>query len=386
MKAVHFGAGNIGRGFIGLLLSQAGYEVIFVDVNDTLVSLLQEKKEYEVCLANDSQDKITVSNVTAINGRELERVAEAVAQADLVTTAVGVGVLKHIAEGIAMGIAKRLEGEAPPLHIIACENAIGGSSQLKEHVYERLSKEIQRIADNAVAFPDAAVDRIVPIQHHDDPLKVTVEPFYEWVVDGSRMIPGFQPIQGVHYVDRLEPYIERKLFTVNTGHCCAAYMGYIYGYTTIQETMANENIVSKVRETLLETGALLVSKYGFDAGEHDRYIDKILQRFRNPHLTDEVVRVGRSPIRKLSPNDRLVRPALQLFELGTEPVHLAESMAAALLFDYQEDPEAQEVQAEIRTNGLNAAIGKYTSIQENHPLHRTIVRHYEHLRRSAANA
>lgn len=385
MRAVHFGAGNIGRGFIGLLLSQAGYEVVFVDVNDALVSQLQEKREYEVWLADDNHDKIKVKNVTAINGKELDRVAAEVAQADLVTAAVGVGALKYIAEGIARGIERRLEGEAAPLSIIACENAIGGSTQLKEHVYGHLNEEIRRKAGEIVAFPDAAVDRIVPIQHHSDVLTVTVEPFYEWVVDRSQMIPGFKPIDGVHYVDRLEPYIERKLFTVNTGHCCAAYLGYIYGYKTIQESMADESIASKVRETLQETGALLTRKYGFDASGHERYIDKILQRFRNTHLTDEAVRVGRSPIRKLSPNDRLVRPALQLFELGLEPVRLAESMAAALLFDYPEDPEAQELQAELRTNGLHATIFKYTSLREEHPIHRAVVRHYEQLWPMAAH-
>ncbi|KIL42137.1 mannitol-1-phosphate 5-dehydrogenase [Gordoniibacillus kamchatkensis] len=384
MKVVHFGAGNIGRGFIGLLLSQSGYEVVFVDVSDELVSRLQEKQQYVVNLANDEREQIVVSGVTAINGKEPERVAEAVAQADLVTTAVGVNVLKHIAEGIARGIEKRLEsGGAGPLHVIACENAIGGSTQLKEHVYERLNEELRSKADAIVAFPDAAVDRIVPIQHHEDPLMVTVEPYCEWVVDRSRMLPGARPIQGVHYVDELEPYIERKLFTVNTGHCCAAYLGYIYGYGTIQDSMADAGIVAKVQAVLEETGAMLIGKYGFDRTEHEQYVAKIVGRFQNPHLTDEVVRVGRSPIRKLSPNDRLVRPALQLYEMGTAPVHLAGAMAAALLFDYPEDPEAQEIQAEIRANGLAAAISKFTAIGEEHPIHRSVIREYERLQRLA---
>lgn len=242
MKAVHFGAGNIGRGFIGLILSQAGYQVCFSDVNDSLVELLQERKAYTVRLANESQDTFLVEGVTAINGKHLDDVAEAVSQADLITTAVGVNILKHIAPGIAKGLEKRAEREAAPLHIIACENAIGGSTQLKEHVYSHLSPEVTEKVSRTVAFPDAAVDRIVPIQHNEDPLEVKVEPFYEWVVDESQMIPGFHRIEGVHYVSRLQSYIERKLFTVNTGHCVAAYLGYIEGFATIQEAMADSSI------------------------------------------------------------------------------------------------------------------------------------------------
>jgi mannitol-1-phosphate 5-dehydrogenase len=379
MRAVHFGAGNIGRGFIGLLLSRSGYEVIFVDVNETVVSLLQQRKEYSVSLANESQETTQVTGVTAISGKDIAQVAEAIASADLVTTAVGVNILKHIAEGIARGIEMRITQNHAPLHVIACENAIGGSTQLKEHVYGHLSEENRRKADEQAAFPDAAVDRIVPIQHHEDPLHVTVEPFYEWVVDRSAMIKGFREIEGVHYVDELEPYIERKLFTVNTGHCCAAYLGYLKGYSTIQQTMKDSLITSKVEKVLEETGALLVNKYGFDPGEHKQYIHTILDRFRNPYLTDEVIRVGRSPVRKLSPNDRLVRPALQAFERGIEPRNLAMAMAAALRFDYEDDPEAMELQESIRTHGVSETVAKYTGIAVGHPIHAVIMEQYDHM-------
>ncbi|MFC4101890.1 mannitol-1-phosphate 5-dehydrogenase [Paenibacillus xanthanilyticus] len=378
MKAVHFGAGNIGRGFIGLLLSRAGYEVVFSDVNDTLVSALQSRRAYTVSLADSSDELILVEGVDAIDGKDARLVAETVASADLVTTAVGVHILKHIAGALAQGIALRLQAEQPsPLHVIACENAIGGSTQLKESVLGHLPVELHEAFNRYIAFPDAAVDRIVPIQHHEDPLHVTVEPFYEWVIDRSAMLPGLPDIDGVHYVDGLEPYIERKLFTVNTGHCTAAYHGYLAGCRTIQEALASASVAAEVRAVLEETGAVLVRKYGFPADEHARYIDKILSRFTNPHLSDEVERVGRSPIRKLSPNDRLVRPALLALENGLPYGHLAFAMAAALRFDDADDAEAAEIQQSLRSNGLSATIARYSGLAEDHPIHAEIVRRYE---------
>ncbi|NBD23231.1 mannitol-1-phosphate 5-dehydrogenase [Paenibacillus glycinis] len=382
MKAVHFGAGNIGRGFIGLILSQAGYEVVFSDVNVALVEHLRQKKAYTVRLANEAQDILHVDNVTAINGNNLDEVAEAVAQADLVTTAVGVNILRHIAAGIAKGLELRMARGAGPLHIIACENAIGGSTQLKAHVYGHLSLEQQEHASRSIAFPDAAVDRIVPLQQNDDPLEVRVEPFYEWVVDESQMIPGTPRIAGIHYVDILEPYIERKLFTVNAGHCVAAYLGSYYGFATIQDAMANGPVAALVRQTMEETGAVLVKRYGFDAEEHAAYIRQILDRFVNPYLTDDVKRVGRSPIRKLSANDRLVRPAMQAFELGLPVKYLTLGMAAALLFVAADDPEAVQLQADLQAIGASGTVTKYTAIGEEHPLHAAIVDQYEQLKKA----
>ncbi|MGN7764434.1 mannitol-1-phosphate 5-dehydrogenase [Paenibacillus sp. 22594] len=381
MKAVHFGAGNIGRGFIGLLLSQAGYEVCFVDVNEAFVSQLQERKEYPVTLASEGQETVIVKNVTALSSvTHAEKVAAAVAEADLVTTAVGVTILKHIAGAVAEGIRRRVANSAAPLHVIACENAIGGSAQLKELVYAKLDEESRAKADVSVAFPNAAVDRIVPLQQHEDILKVVVEPFYEWVIDSSQMIPGYVPVEGVHYVDNLEPYIERKLFTVNTGHCSAAYLGYLRGYETIQQAMADEALTTRVREVLEETGAVLIQKHGFDEAQHSKYIDKILERFRNPALTDEVSRVGRSPLRKLSPNDRLVSPALQAYDRGLGYTALTRSMAGALLFDVKDDPEAVELQAAIAELGTEAALTKYTGIAADHSVHQSVMAEYAKLK------
>ncbi|OKP67392.1 mannitol-1-phosphate 5-dehydrogenase [Paenibacillus sp. P3E] len=381
MKAVHFGAGNIGRGFIGLLLSQAGYEVCFVDVNEAFVSQLQERKEYPVTLASEGQETVIVKNVTALSSvTHAEEVAAAVAEADLVTTAVGVTILKHIAGAVAEGIRRRVAVSAAPLHVIACENAIGGSAQLKELIYAKLDEESRAKADASVAFPNAAVDRIVPLQQHEDILKVVVEPFYEWVIDSSQMIPGYVPVEGVHYVDNLEPYIERKLFTVNTGHCSAAYLGYLRGYETIQQAMADEALTAQVREVLEETGAVLIQKHGFDQAQHSKYIDKILERFRNPALTDEVSRVGRSPLRKLSPNDRLVSPALQAYDRGLGYTALTRSMAGALLFDVKDDPEAVELQAAITELGTEAAVTKYTGIAADHAVHQSVMAEYAKLK------
>lgn len=379
MKAVHFGAGNIGRGFIGSLLHDAGYEICFVDVNDKLVSMLQEKGQYAVKLANEQGDTYLVDHITAIDGKDTALVAQTIADADIVTTAVGVSILKHIAAAIAKGISLRAARGKTVLPIIACENALGGSTILKQFVYEHLSAEQQAYADQHAAFPDAAVDRIVPLQQHEDSLQVTVEPFYEWTIERSPLLASLTEIEGVHYVDRLEPYIERKLFTVNTGHCVAAYHGYLKGYATIQEAMKDPAVVAEVRGALLESGAALVRAYQFDEKAHAQYVEQILERFINPYLVDEIARIGRSPIRKLSPNDRLVKPAVSAYGYGIPVTHLTAAMAAALYFDFKDDPESAELQASLRENGLHATLAKYTGLNEQHPLHIQAAKQYGEL-------
>jgi mannitol-1-phosphate 5-dehydrogenase len=382
MLAVHFGAGNIGRGFIGSLLSQSGYEVVFVDVNEEVVRLLNEKKEYRVLIADESGRVEVIRNVSAVNSqKETDKVIHYLTEADLVTTAVGPNILPIISSTLAEGLRKRLSVNQKPLNIIACENMIGGTTFLKEKVFEKISDEEKSLFERNYGFLDCAVDRIVPNQKNSDPLAVTVEPFFEWVVEQKDVVGDMPNVKGMQLVDDLMPYIERKLFTVNTGHAMAAYLGYNKNLQTIKEAMDNKEIYSDVQQALNESGAVLVKKYGFNENDHKKYIEKIIHRFTNPSISDEIVRVARSPIRKVGANDRLMKPAKQYYELFNEvPAGLTKGIAALLLFDYKEDPEAMELQETIKKAGIEGALSQYAQLEKDHPLAEAIIKQVEGLR------
>ena len=359
-KAVHFGAGNIGRGFIGLLLSQAGYHVSFVDVAAPLVNDINALGKYNVQIFGEAE-KTLVENVSAINSNEnLDELLDAIVEADIVTTAIGPNILKFIAPNIAKGLTKRVAVNKTPLNIIACENMVGGSTVLKNFVYENLADDVKPEVQKLIGFPDAAVDRIVPLQKNDEKLLVKVEPYAEWDVDSRGVVGELPAINGMTLVDNLGAYIERKLFTVNTGHASIAYLAYQKGLPDISSAMRDEDIVAAARAVWAETSALLIDKYNFDPAVHQKYVMTTETRFKNPEISDEVTRVARGPKRKLSAGDRLVSPAMQLIERGKTPVALAKVIAAALKFDYAEDKEAVEVQDFIKANGIDAAITHFT--------------------------
>lgn len=370
MQAVHFGAGNIGRGFIGALLYESNYSTVFIDVNDKVIDALNEKGEYNVTLMGMEQDVARVADVRGINSvKDPDQVVEAIKNADLVTAAVGPNILPMIAGLIAEGLKMRLKDKAEPLNVIACENMINGSSLLKEHVYKHFSDEEKSAADQLIGFPDAAVDRIVPDQTGESLLDVAVEPYYEWVVEKSAVKGDIPPVSGITYVEDLEPYIERKLFTVNTGHAVPAYFGRYKGYQTIYEAMQDEEIEKLLEDTLAETGEVLIRQHGFDNKEHEAYINKIIGRFQNPHISDHVTRVGRGPIRKLGKNDRLIRPASLYLQLAeNEPTNLAKVIAATLLYVNDEDKEASQLQAMIKEKGYEAALQEVAELEADDPL------------------
>ena len=367
MKAVHFGAGNIGRGFVGLLLHNAGYELVFADVADALIDQLAATPSYQVHEVGEGGQVRTVDNYRALNSRSQERdVVAEIATADLVTTAVGPHILKFVAPVISAGIAARA-ADLPPLQVMACENAINATDLLRREILALEAVDPGRIAGAAV-FADTAVDRIVPNQDPGQGLDVTVETFFEWVIDRTPFRGAEPAIPSATFVDDLAPYIERKLFTVNTGHAATAYFGYAAGLDKISDAMADAQVASRVRAVLQETKELLVAKHEFDAAAQEAYVEKILRRFSNPYLPDTVVRVGRAPLRKLSRHERFVGPAAELAERGVQPSALLQAMAAALAFDDPGDAEAAELAQIIRDNSPGDAAAKITGLAADHPL------------------
>ena len=364
MRAVQFGAGNIGRGFIGAVLEQAGYHVVYADVNQSVIDLINEKKEYTVLVKDVDCVEQHITNISAVNSTT-EAVVDEIAKADIVTTAVGVVILPRIAPTIAKAIAARhAAGLQQPLNIIACENAVRASSQLKEHVLTHLNEEQKAYCAEWVGFPDCSVDRIVPPVRTENPIDVVVEAFYEWNVEEKSFVGEVPHIAGMNLADNLIAYIERKLFTLNTGHAITAYIGKLRGKATIDESIADEEIFTIVKAAMQESGLGLVAKHGFDKEAHFKYIEKIIGRFRNPYLKDDVTRVGREPLRKLSASDRLIKPMLTAHEAGVETPNLLLGIGAALHYSNAEDQQSVELQQKISELGLEGAIKEVTGITD----------------------
>jgi len=382
MKAVHFGAGNIGRGFVGLLLDEAGYEVVFADVNGDLIDALAAADSYRVHEVGEVSHERVVRGFRAINSAtDAEALIAEIATADVVTTAVGPRILKFVAPAIAAGLTARSEGSAP-LAVMACENAIGATDLLALEVLASLPEETREAVGARAVFANTAVDRIVPVQAADAGIDVTVESFYEWVVDRTPFGGAVPVIPGSIFVDDLAPYIERKLFTVNTGHAAIAYAGFLAGARTISEAIAIPEVRASAEAALVETSAALVAKHGLDPAELETYRAKILERFANPYLVDEVTRVGREPLRKLSRNDRLIGPASEYASTGDVPSGLLAVIANALRFDVPGDSQSVELQRLLREAEAEDIVAEVTAVTPGEPLYEPLVATVREVQRS----
>jgi mannitol-1-phosphate 5-dehydrogenase len=370
MKAVHFGAGNIGRGFVGLILHNAGYEVVFADVNADLIDALAASSSYLVREVGAGASTSTVDNYRALNSatNESDVVAE-IATANIVTTAVGPNILRFVAPVIAVALAQR-DPALPPLAVMACENAINATDLLKTEVVAALADD--SLLERAV-FANTAVDRIVPGQPEGAGLDVTVESFFEWAIERPPFGDRVPVIPEAHFVEDLAPYIERKLFTVNTGHATTAYHGFLAGASSISEAIAMPAVLAEVRAVLAETKALLVAKHDFDPAVHQEYIDTNLLRFANEELTDAVERVGRQPLRKLSRNERFVGPAAELAERGLPADALVRTMGAALQFAVPDDPQSVELDQLLTSIDADAFVRQVAGLDESHPLYAAVL-------------
>ena len=362
MKALHFGGGNIGRGFIGKILAEAGYEVVFADINMTVIDRLNQDHGYTVHVVGEGVDqKETVKNVRGINSGDEAAVTAEISDATLVTTAVGPPVLEILAPLLARSLAARYRAGGAPLNIIACENMVCGSSFLKEKVLAAAGDDAALIDANT-GFVDCAVDRIVPpVRGGDvDPLAVTVEVFSEWIVDSTQFKGAVPAIAGMIATDKLMAFIERKLFTLNTGHTALAYFGQLAGKKTVGEAMQDDAVRQAAEAVMKESGAVLIRRYAFDPAAHRAYIDKILKRFANPYLHDDIDRVARQPLRKLGAQERFIKPLNGMLEYDLPHDATVRAIAATLHYHNPDDPQAVEMQYYRQAHGIAATLAKYS--------------------------
>jgi mannitol-1-phosphate 5-dehydrogenase len=379
-KAVHFGAGNIGRGFLGQLYSQSGWRTVFVDVDPVLVAALNARHAYQIVILGPHSYKIDVGNVSAVDGRDLDAVAREIADADFLGTSVGVNVLPKVAPALARGFEARTAQGRGPVDVLVCENLLDAAAILRRHVSALCTEAARKYVDSSVGFVGSVVSRMVPIVSEEarrqNPLYVAVEEYAILPVDQGAFVAPIPDIKGMEPVENLHALEERKLFTHNCGHALCAYWGYKAGLEFIWQVVSNRGLKQKVLDGLWESGEAQIRKHGFTHAQHEAHINSLLDRFGNRELGDTVFRVARDPIRKLGRRDRLIGAALLALEYGIHPKRLVEGIVLALRYDEPKDEKAVELQSLIRAKGIEHVLSAVCGLKPDEPLWTMILESY----------
>jgi mannitol-1-phosphate 5-dehydrogenase len=368
---VHFGAGNIGRSLAGALFSQAGYDVLFVDAAPELVQALHERRRYRVVVKDvlppGAPDSYWVERVDAISARDAEAVADAVARADVIGTAVGAQVLPLVLRSVAPGLARR----TTPVSILFCENLHGAAALARRELTAALPPGFP-LAER-IGLVETSIGKMVPLMpagvRERDPLEVWCEAYNRIIADRAGFVGPIPDVPGLELKGCFAAYVERKLYVHNLGHATCACHGFLKGYAQIWEAMADPAVAAETRAVMDETARALIRRYSdeFDAAGQHAHVEDLLRRFGNRALGDTVFRVGRDLPRKLAPGDRFIGGLRLVAEVGGDLQPLCRAVAAALQFratDEAGQPFAADVAFldRIATEGAPAVLAAHCGL------------------------
>ena len=321
-KLVLFGAGKIGRSFIGQLFSRGGYEVVFIDSYKPVIDEINRRGTYKVIIKSEKEKIIHIHNVRGVFAGNRQEVTDEIAGAGILAVSIGQGGLPGIMPLLAEGLIKRFKlDNAAPLDIIIAENLRNAAE------YFRLSLKalLPRVypIDQLIGLVETSIGKMVPIMLkkdiEEDMLQIFAEPYNTLILDKQAFKNPIPVIEGLAPKENMKAWVDRKLYIHNLGHATAAYLAYLAnpGFVFLYEALANERIHRETREAMLQSADILLKKYPdeFTMDALTDHIDDLLMRFRNKALGDTVFRVGCDLKRKLATEDRLagaIRLAIEL--------------------------------------------------------------------------
>ncbi len=287
--------------------------------------------------------------------------------------------LADVAETIALAVSTcRNAGRDKPLNYVACENMQDSSSALGKYVRTMLSGEDLEYLDDNIGFPDCMISRVVP-RPEPDPLIIIAEDYNEWTAR-IEDFKGEKPkaLTALELVDNQTARLERKFFIHNGGHAVCGYFGFHRGHEYVHEAVADDVVAEHVLGALDELGQIVQSKHQcFSAESIKAYEQDLCRRGAIPQMKDQILRVVRQPIRKLSPNERLVAPAKLAVEYGLPREWIVKGIVAALKYHHANDEQSVELAQMLNTKGLAAVLSDVCRIDESSPLSKEIKQSWE---------
>ena len=355
MSCVIFGAGKIARGFVGHLLYLSHIDFTFVEKVDSLVDMINERKQYTVNILGDPSKNTVVTNAKALKFSQTEEISDAIAEADCIFNAVGGKNLGEIVPFLTRGIEKRAKVNPKPINIVTCENWKLPADILRKGISESISEDCRDFFEKNVGITEAVIMRSAiestPELLAKDPLVVNAQDFWEFPYDASRLktpLPGQMICQKPIW--EFTGFLERKFYTYNAANGTTSFVGALLGYKYIADAAHDERILALLDGVYTETATALSKKHNFPFDEQWAFTRTSLRKLQDRNIVDYIERNARDPMRKLGKDDRLVGSARLCLEYGVKPDSLAVAIACAMHYDEPTDEFALKL-AKIREDG-----------------------------------
>lgn len=356
MRCVILGAGKIARGFIGHLLYLSEIPFTFVEKFDGLVDLINERGQYTVNILGNSEKNCVVKNASAIRFSDVDKVAEAIADADAVFTSVGGKNLGDLIPLLTKGIEEKAK-KGGNLNIVTCENWKLPATILKNGVEGMISEDAKEYFHAHVGMTEAVIMRSAiesPAELlKQDPLIVNVQDFWELPVDASRIVGELPNIQGLKLIPEFTGFLERKFYTYNAANGTTSYLGALLGFEKIADAAHDERILKILDGVYQETAQALSKKHHFPLDEQLAFTLTSKRKLQDYTIVDFIERNARDPLRKLGKDDRLVGSARLVLEYGIRPDNLCIAIAAAIHYVSEGDEFARELVRMRKEEGID---------------------------------
>jgi mannitol-1-phosphate 5-dehydrogenase len=343
-KIVIFGAGKIGRSFIGQLFGCNGYNVVFIDVDPKMIEMLNQQGYYRVVIKGEKEEEIIVPNVKAISALDKQSVIDEVSTAGIMAVSVGKNALYKVVPSIAAGLIQRNTYFPDiPLDIILAENMRSAAEFVREQLMLNLPDGFP--VDSNVGLIETSIGKMVPIiplaELEKDPLVVFAEPYNTLILDGKGFKSPIPEIKGLAPKNNIKAWVDRKAFIHNLGHATAAYYGYslhpdaVYMY----EVLDDNKVLRYTRAVMIQSATILRKRYPNDytVADLEDHIDDLIYRFRNTALQDTLFRVGQDLTRKLGSDDRFMGSIHLAMQYNMPYDKILDAMAYGLFFKAKDE-------------------------------------------------
>jgi mannitol-1-phosphate 5-dehydrogenase len=357
-KILIFGAGKIGRAFIGQVFGRAGYEVVFVDIDRGIIDQLNQKRQYRVEIKDQVCETLIIKNVSGVQADDIRGIKRELMECDLLAVSVGQSGMPSVAVCLAKALEHKYH-EAPhrATDIILAENMRDASSYFAARLSTCLPSGFP--LPDRVGLIESSIGKMVPVMPGDiaikDPLMVWAEAYNTLILDGVAFKNPVPHIKDLAPKSNIRAWVDRKLFLHNLGHAMAAYFGNYYrpDLGLMFQVLTDRRVAEKTLRAMFEAGEVLMKLYPgvFTRDEIEAHISELFDRFKNPYLGDTVHRVGCDLKRKLGPDDRIAIPIRYAKDFGLSYQTMLEGYKCALNFSAC-DEKGGQLGGDLELKGL----------------------------------